>query len=138
MVITAGRDTKFAPQMSSWPQTRQSMSRWRSIPSKARIGPMQSPRKSRAASLPDALYWDTHDPYHYVRLQPLSERTNAVIIGGEDHKSGEADDGERRFKSLENWARDRLPQMGEVTHRWSGQCLEPADWRGLYRAKPGQ
>src|SRR4029078_1920497 len=31
------------------------------------------------------------------------------------------------FKSLENWARDRLPQMGEVTHRWSGQCLEPAD-----------
>jgi glycine/D-amino acid oxidase-like deaminating enzyme/nitrite reductase/ring-hydroxylating ferredoxin subunit len=76
---------------------------------------------------PDALYWDTHDPYHYVRLQPLTERTNAVIIGGEDHKSGEADDRERRFKSLENWARDRLPQMGEVTHRWSGQCLEPAD-----------
>jgi glycine/D-amino acid oxidase-like deaminating enzyme/nitrite reductase/ring-hydroxylating ferredoxin subunit len=77
--------------------------------------------------LPDALYWDTHNPYHYVRLQPLSERTNVIIIGGEDHKSGEADDGERRFKSLENWARDRLPQMGEVTHRWSGQCLEPAD-----------
>jgi glycine/D-amino acid oxidase-like deaminating enzyme/nitrite reductase/ring-hydroxylating ferredoxin subunit len=79
------------------------------------------------SELPDALYWDTHDPYHYVRLQPLTERTNAVIVGGEDHKSGEADDGERRFKSLENWARDRLPHMGEVTHRWSGQCLEPAD-----------
>ena len=44
---------------------------------------------------------DTHDPYHYVRLQPLTERTNAVIIGGEDHKSGEADDGERQFTSLE-------------------------------------
>jgi glycine/D-amino acid oxidase-like deaminating enzyme/nitrite reductase/ring-hydroxylating ferredoxin subunit len=86
--------------------------------------------------LPDALYWDTHDPYHYVRLQPLTERTNAVIIGGEDHKSGEADDGERRFKALENWARDRLPQIGEVTHRWSGQCLEPADSVGFIGQSP--
>ena len=88
------------------------------------------------SGLHDALYWDTHDPYHYVRLQPLSDRTNAVIIGGEDHKSGEADDGERRFKSLENWARDRLPQMGEVTHRWSGQCLEPADCVGFIGQSP--
>jgi hypothetical protein len=84
----------------------------------------------------DALYWDTHEPYHYVRLHPLSERTNAVIIGGEDHKSGEADDGEARFSSLEKWARDRLPQMGEVTHRWSGQCLEPADYVGFIGPSP--
>lgn len=88
------------------------------------------------SALHDALYWDTHDPYHYVRLQPLSERTNAVIIGGEDHKSGEADDGDRRFASLENWARDRLPQMGEVTHRWSGQCLEPTDCAGFIGPSP--
>lgn len=87
-------------------------------------------------SLPDALYWDTHDPYHYVRIQPLSERTNAVIVGGEDHKSGEADDGEARFRSLEQWARDRLPEMGEVTHRWSGQCLEPADHAGFIGPSP--
>jgi hypothetical protein len=86
--------------------------------------------------LPDALYWDTHDPYHYVRLQPHSERTNAVIIGGEDHKSGEADDGDKRFTSLENWARDRLPKMGEVIHRWSGQCLEPADYVGFIGPSP--
>jgi hypothetical protein len=77
--------------------------------------------------MPDALYWDTHDPYHYVRLHPLSARTNMVIIGGEDHKSGEADDGEARFVSLEKWARNRLPQMGAASHRWSGQCLEPSD-----------
>jgi len=86
--------------------------------------------------MPDALYWDTHDPYHYVRLQPLSERTNSVIVGGEDHKSGEADDGEARFASLEKWARDRLPQMGEVTHRWSGQCLEPEDHTAFIGPSP--
>jgi Rieske Fe-S protein len=85
-------------------------------------------------ALADALCWDTHDPYHYVRLHPLSERTNAVIIGGEDHKSG--DDGEARFTSLEQWARDRLPQIGELTHRWSGQCLEPADYVGFIGAGP--
>jgi glycine/D-amino acid oxidase-like deaminating enzyme/nitrite reductase/ring-hydroxylating ferredoxin subunit len=86
--------------------------------------------------LEDALYWDTHDPYHYVRLQPLSERLNTVIIGGEDHKSGEANDGEARFAALEKWGRDRLPRMGEVTHRWSGQCLEPADHTGFIGPSP--
>ncbi len=71
-----------------------------------------------------------------MRLQPLSERTNAVIIGGEDHKSGEADDGERRFAALEKWARERLPDMGEVTHRWSGQVLEPVDKVGFIGKSP--
>jgi glycine/D-amino acid oxidase-like deaminating enzyme/nitrite reductase/ring-hydroxylating ferredoxin subunit len=94
-----------------------------------------------AAKLPkgvlkDALYWDTLDPYHYVRLQPLSQRQDIVIIGGEDHKSGEVDDGQRRFVALESWARDRLPKMGEVTHRWSGQVLEPVDFVGFIGNSP--
>jgi glycine/D-amino acid oxidase-like deaminating enzyme/nitrite reductase/ring-hydroxylating ferredoxin subunit len=88
-------------------------------------------------SLPDALYWDTLDPYHYVRLQPISERQDALIIGGEDHKSGEADDGESRFATIESWARDRLPKMGEITHRWSGQVLEPVDYVGFIGKNPG-
>jgi glycine/D-amino acid oxidase-like deaminating enzyme/nitrite reductase/ring-hydroxylating ferredoxin subunit len=88
-------------------------------------------------SLADALYWDTLDPYHYVRLQPLSEREDVVVIGGEDHKSGEADDGERRFAELERWARERLPMMGAVTHRWSGQVQEPNDYVGFIGKNPG-
>ena len=92
--------------------------------------------KLQKGALKDALYWDTLDPYHYVRLQPLSQRQDMVIIGGEDHKSGEADDGDRRFAALESWARDRLPKMGEVTHRWSGQVLEPADFTGFIGESP--
>lgn len=88
------------------------------------------------SALGDALYWDTLDPYHYVRLQPLSDRLDAVIVGGEDHKSGEADDGERRFAALERWARDHLPKMREVTHRWSGQVLEPLDYVGFIGQSP--
>jgi glycine/D-amino acid oxidase-like deaminating enzyme/nitrite reductase/ring-hydroxylating ferredoxin subunit len=88
-------------------------------------------------SLPDALYWDTFDPYHYVRLQPHSEENDLVIIGGEDHKSGEADDGEARFAVLENWARERLPNMGKITHRWSGQVMEPVDYVGFVGRNSG-
>lgn len=88
-------------------------------------------------SLADALYWDTLDPYHYVRLQPRSKAQDIVIIGGEDHKSGEADDGEARFAALESWARDRLPKMGKVTHRWSGQIMEPVDYVGFVGRNAG-
>ncbi|MBV8752102.1 MAG: FAD-dependent oxidoreductase [Hyphomicrobiales bacterium] len=88
--------------------------------------------------LPDALYWDTHDPYHYVRLQPGPEEQDLVIVGGEDHKSGAADDGERRFGALERWIRDRLPKLGKLTHRWSGQVMEPIDGIGFIGRNPGQ
>jgi len=88
--------------------------------------------------LPDALYWDTHDPYHYVRLQPGSDEHDFVIVGGEDHKSGAADDGERRFAALERWIRDRLAKLGKVSHRWSGQVMEPIDGIGFIGPNPGQ
>jgi glycine/D-amino acid oxidase-like deaminating enzyme/nitrite reductase/ring-hydroxylating ferredoxin subunit len=94
--------------------------------------------KIPAGTLVDALYWDTLDIYHYVRLQPLSIDEDIVIIGGEDHKSGEADDGRQRFAALERWARDRLPNLGEVTHRWSGQVLEPVDFAGFIGHSPGE
>jgi hypothetical protein len=42
--------------------------------------------------LDDALYWDTQDPYHYVRLTSGTDGKDVLIVGGEDHKTGEADD----------------------------------------------
>ncbi len=51
-----------------------------------------------------------------------------MIVGGEDHKTGEADDMAHRFALLENWSRALFPEMGDITHRWSGQVLEPADY----------
>ena len=86
--------------------------------------------------LPDALYWDTLDPYHYVRLG-RGEGSDVLIVGGEDHKSGEADDGAERFELLEDWARAHVPEAGRVTHRWSGQVLEPVDYAGFIGLNPG-
>jgi glycine/D-amino acid oxidase-like deaminating enzyme/nitrite reductase/ring-hydroxylating ferredoxin subunit len=94
--------------------------------------------KIPAGTLADALYWDTLDPYHYVRLQPFSDDEDIAIIGGEDHKSGGADDGEQRFAALERWVRDRLPNVRAVTHRWSGQVLEPVDFLGFIGHSPDE
>jgi glycine/D-amino acid oxidase-like deaminating enzyme/nitrite reductase/ring-hydroxylating ferredoxin subunit len=76
-----------------------------------------------------ALYWDTGDPYHYVRLQPRDANRERIIVGGEDHKTGQpgGDDAEERYRRLEGWIRDRVPMAGEVEFRWSGQIMEPAD-----------
>src|SRR5690606_33062512 len=60
-------------------------------------------------ALEDALYSDTIDLYHYVRLQPLDDESDLLIVGGEDHKSGQADDTEDRHQRLVDWARERSP-----------------------------
>lgn len=77
-------------------------------------------------SITRALYWDTGDPYHYVRLQS-DENYDVLIVGGEDHKTGQANDGNERYARLEQWVRERFPQALEVQFRWSGQVMEPAD-----------
>ena len=50
--------------------------------------------------LDDALYWDLAEPYHYIRLA-ADEHGPLVIIGGEDHKTGERQDTELSFRRLE-------------------------------------
>lgn len=77
-------------------------------------------------SVTRALFWDTPDPYHYVRLQSVAAH-EILIVGGEDHKTGQKNDGRERFARLEQWTRERFPQAGEVEFRWSGQVMEPVD-----------
>jgi glycine/D-amino acid oxidase-like deaminating enzyme/nitrite reductase/ring-hydroxylating ferredoxin subunit len=77
-------------------------------------------------SVTRALYWDTGDPYHYIRLQREDDH-DILIVGGEDHKTGQENDGNERFARLEQWTRERFPQALEVEYRWSGQVMEPVD-----------
>lgn len=89
-------------------------------------------------SVPRALYWDDGDPYHYVRLfAPRGAPDEYLIIGGEDHKTGQADDGDDRFARLEAWGRERFPWMREVRYRWSGQIMEPVDALAFLGHNPG-
>ena len=88
-------------------------------------------------SLPKALYWDTEDPYHYVRLSPGSSTDHQLlIVGGEDHKTGQASDQEERWGRLIAWTRSLVPEAGEVRHRWSGQVFETPDGLGLMGPAP--
>lgn len=88
-------------------------------------------------TLPDALYWDTLDPYHYVRLQPGPGLTDYLIVGGADHKTGEADDAWARFEGLESWIRGLVPELGNEAHRWSGQIMDTIDYSGFIGRNPG-
>ena len=88
---------------------------------------------------PDALLWDTGWPYHYVRIQPAVDGTHDVlIVGGEDHKTGQADDMLQRFTALEHWARARFPDLGRIMWRWSGQVMESVDYLGYLGRNPGK
>ncbi len=86
-------------------------------------------------SITRALYWDTLDPYHYIRLQTYDGR-DILIVGGEDHKTGQANDCVDRFARLEQWTRERFPQAGDVEFRWSGQVMEPADYLAFIGRNP--
>src|SRR3546814_9089211 len=51
-------------------------------------------------SEPDALVWDTHEAYHYVRLQPLDDPEDLLLVGGEDHRSGRSEEHTSALQSL--------------------------------------
>lgn len=84
-------------------------------------------------SVPKGLYWDTLDPYHYVRLQEgknVGTKMNGLdllIVGGEDHKTGQSLNPENSYVELENWVRQRFPFAEKLVYRWSGQVMEPVD-----------
>lgn len=89
-------------------------------------------------ALPEVLMWDTSDPYYYVRLTD-GERPDEqiLVVGGQDHKTGQDSHPQHRHDALEAWTRARFPQAGEVAYRWSGEVMEPADGLAYLGHNPG-
>jgi glycine/D-amino acid oxidase-like deaminating enzyme/nitrite reductase/ring-hydroxylating ferredoxin subunit len=81
-------------------------------------------------SVPAMLLWDAPadlwDAYHYIRIE-RGEESDVLIVGGEDHKTGQQHDGAQRWGKLEQWTRNRFPMVEEIEYRWSGQVMEPVD-----------
>jgi glycine/D-amino acid oxidase-like deaminating enzyme/nitrite reductase/ring-hydroxylating ferredoxin subunit len=100
-------------------------------------------------TLPAALWWDTGDqgskwfvaPYHYARTEELDGENDVLIIGGEDHKTGQADaEGipeQQRYDALIEWSRKRFPMLQELSWTWSGQVMETMDYLGYLGRNPG-
>jgi glycine/D-amino acid oxidase-like deaminating enzyme/nitrite reductase/ring-hydroxylating ferredoxin subunit len=85
--------------------------------------------------VPQGLYWDTAEPYHYTRTQTEQEQT-WLIVGGKDHKTGEETDTDSRFEQLELYARAHFP-VDSVAYRWSAQVYEPVDGLAYIGRSPG-
>lgn len=77
---------------------------------------------------PPFLLWDTGDPYYYVRLAAIDDGPDDIlIVGGQDHKTGQDELPQHRWDEVEMWTRNRFPDAGEVVYRWSGEVMEPSD-----------
>lgn len=61
-------------------------------------------------SIPIASYWDTNDPYQYLRVDRRAE-SDYAIFGGEDHKTGQARNtelvSEKSRRLFSSWCRKR-------------------------------
>ena len=70
--------------------------------------------RAPVGSVPDALFWDTADPYHYLRIERHRDH-DLLIFGGEDHKTGQASDTRACYERLEQKLSSRLPDIS-FTH----------------------
>lgn len=73
---------------------------------------------------PEGLFWDTAEPYHYTRTYTHNGES-VLIVGGADHKTGEADT-QAHFERLEAYVSEHF-EVQAVRYRWSSQLYEPAD-----------
>ncbi len=90
-------------------------------------------------SIQRGLYWDTAEPYHYVRLQDAEKKSDdyeILIVGGEDHKTAQATETDVPFGKLEAWAKKHFPMIESIEFRWSGQVMEPVDGLGFIGRNP--
>jgi glycine/D-amino acid oxidase-like deaminating enzyme/nitrite reductase/ring-hydroxylating ferredoxin subunit len=76
-------------------------------------------------AFPPGLFWDTADPYHYFRGAPMPDG-EYLIVGGEDHRTGQEEDTEGAYRRLLEWSRAHLEDF-EPAARWSGQIIETVD-----------
>jgi glycine/D-amino acid oxidase-like deaminating enzyme len=74
--------------------------------------------------IPDALYWDDEEPYHYVRWAS-SAHPRLLIVGGADHKTGQAPASDH-IRQLEQYVQQRFTTVS-IEQRWSAEYFEPAD-----------
>ncbi|MEQ1878243.1 MAG: FAD-binding oxidoreductase, partial [Bdellovibrionia bacterium] len=74
---------------------------------------------------PEGLYWDSSDPYFYLRPLTTEDR-KTLVVGGCDHKTGQEAHTLERYQKLENYVRARF-DVTDVTHYWGQEIFESVD-----------
>lgn len=78
-----------------------------------------------ADQIPDALYFDDEEPYHYIRWAATND-PRLLLIGGADHKTGQGGDERQCYEQLRQYASERFRVLG-IEHRWSAEYFVPND-----------
>jgi glycine/D-amino acid oxidase-like deaminating enzyme len=78
-------------------------------------------------AVPEGLYEDVENPYHYMRIDSRKDR-DRLILGGEDHRSDIPFSKETAFAALEQYMHEVFAFTEyTITHQWSGGIVEPGD-----------
>jgi glycine/D-amino acid oxidase-like deaminating enzyme/nitrite reductase/ring-hydroxylating ferredoxin subunit len=72
-------------------------------------------------TVPEALFWDTRDPYDYLRVD-RHPGFDYIVYGGEDHKTGQKKETEKAYARLLARLKKVIPKA-RIDHRWSGQVI---------------
>jgi len=81
--------------------------------------------------IPEGLYLDTANPYHYFRIDSY-ENFDRMIVGGEDHRKGIKMNPDKNFNALEEHIKPILGSNNyKIMRKWTGPILEPSDGLAL-------
>ncbi|WP_050030997.1 FAD-dependent oxidoreductase [Verrucomicrobium sp. BvORR034] len=78
-----------------------------------------------SGAFPEFIWSDTADPFNYVRVDKGAE-ADVVVLGGQDHKTGQKLDTDACYRRLEDTLSRWMPDAVS-TYRWSGQVIETPD-----------
>ena len=76
-------------------------------------------------TIPEALFWDTRDPYNYLRID-RRRGFDYIVYGGEDNKTGQRKKPQTAYVRLWQRLKKIIPEA-RVDHRWSGQVISTPD-----------
>lgn len=81
--------------------------------------------------IPEGIYEDNQDPYHYFRIDHF-ENHDRMIIGGEDHRSDIPVDSSKSFQALEDYMQKTFADISyTIVRKWRGPIIEPVDGRAF-------
>ncbi|HEX8138936.1 MAG TPA: FAD-dependent oxidoreductase [Pyrinomonadaceae bacterium] len=75
--------------------------------------------------VPEGMYISAGTPHHSIRNNPY-EGGEMLMIGGENHKTGQGGDTSERYRRLEEWARANF-DIRSIEFRWSTQDFNTVD-----------
>jgi glycine/D-amino acid oxidase-like deaminating enzyme/nitrite reductase/ring-hydroxylating ferredoxin subunit len=75
--------------------------------------------------VPEGMYISTGTPHHSIRNNPY-DGGEMLMIGGENHKTGQGGDTSERYRRLEEWGRANF-DIQSIEFRWSTQDNNTVD-----------